>query len=188
VAVAAVAVGAVVCAWLLVSAITNRLADRTASGDRTAGSVATVPAPVPAPVPTPAPTAAPRPTTPANGSTPRMSAPTEVPAVDRPVPSLPSGGPHRVKFEVWASGEATVDIILNTDEAYERSYDGVDLPWAAEADVDSRIEILSIEAYADSRRDTPLACRISLDGVVVSEQVGLSWAGCWINVEGTYNK
>lgn len=171
-AIAGVVVVVLVGAWLLISSLVDQLGQRpvTARPTQTAAGPSD---PAPGPL---------------RLSEPLMSSPAPAPATDRAIPSLPAGGPHHVLFEAWGPTSEQADITLNADEPDEHTYDASQLPWAVEADVDPTIAILSVDVYTDDRRDTPVACRITIDGVVVSEEFGTSWTACWVDVPSLYNR
>ncbi len=133
------------------------------------------------------------------GSTPAPSRPSDqsrgglsneaiVSPTDLPVPTLSADGPRHVRFEIWAPGAKSIDVEVDTYSDQPRLFSDQSAPWAVEYDVLRSTEELSVYATSNGLRDVPMRCRITVDGIVVSDELGTSSVECYQDVAALYNR
>jgi hypothetical protein len=100
------------------------------------------------------------------------------------VPALPKGTPHKLTFEVWTATGETIDISVFVDDSEDpaTTFTAVPSAWQAQVDAPAGADWVAVDAATWS--STPVQCRATVDGVVVSDEYGVGTVECGIYLPG----
>lgn len=128
--------------------------------------------------PVPSTTAPPAtPTTPDASAGPTPSADSGTPAAPSGVTAVPLPQATIVRFEVFSAGTAPVSVTYGSDNVSPTRLDGRRLPFAVQAPLTPANDYLHLSA-SDLDTQALLMCRLFVDGVLVSLDVGKGYATC----------